>query len=55
MLDGPQSIAGVIIPTQDLGNIYRQWQELEQEMPFALCLGVDPAISMAAVIRCLPD
>lgn len=48
MLDGPQSIAGVIIPTQDLGNIYRQWQELGQEMPFALCLGVDPAISMAA-------
>ena len=48
MLDGPQTIAGVIIPTQDLGNIYRQWQAIGQEMPFALCLGVDPAITMVA-------
>lgn len=48
MLDGPRTIAGVVIPTQDFGKIYSQWQELGQDMPFALCLGVDPAITMAA-------
>lgn len=48
MLDGPQTIAGVVIPTQDFGKIYAQWKEIGEEMPFALCLGVDPAIAMIA-------
>lgn len=48
MLDGPQTIAGVVIPTQDFGKIYSQWKELGKDMPFALCLGVDPAITMVA-------
>lgn len=48
MLDGPQTIAGVVIPTQDLGKIYAEWKALGKEMPYALCLGVDPAISMIA-------
>ncbi len=48
MLDGPQTIAGVVIPTQDFGKIYSQWKERGEKMPFALCLGVDPAITMAA-------
>jgi len=48
MLDGPRTIAGVIIPTQDFGKIFSEWKELGQEMPFALCLGVDPAIAMIA-------
>lgn len=48
MLDGPRTIAGVVIPTQDFGKIYAQWKEIGEEMPFALCLGVDPAIAMIA-------
>lgn len=48
MLDGPQSIASVVIPTQDLGKIYESWQKIGKDMPMALCLGVDPAISMVA-------
>ena len=48
MLDGPQTIAGVVIPTQDFGKIYAQWKEIGEDMPFALCLGVDPAIAMIA-------
>lgn len=48
MLDGPQTIAGVVIPTQDFGKIYAEWKEIGEEMPFALCLGVDPAIAMIA-------
>ena len=48
MLDGPQSIASVVIPTQDLGKIYKQWQEKGEDMPLALCLGVDPAVAMIA-------
>ena len=48
MLDGPQTIAGVVIPTQDFGKIYAQWKAIGEEMPFALCLGVDPAIAMIA-------
>ncbi|MBE5098517.1 UbiD family decarboxylase [Priestia aryabhattai] len=48
MLDGPRTMAGVIIPSQDLGKIYRQWKEIDKEMPYALCLGVDPGIAMIA-------
>jgi len=48
MLDGPQTIAGVVIPTQDFGKIYAEWKKEGKEMPFALCLGVDPAIAMIA-------
>ena len=48
MLDGPQTIAGVVIPTQDFGKIYAEWKKIGKEMPFALCLGVDPAIAMIA-------
>ena len=48
MLDGPRTIAGVVIPTQDFGKIYARWKEIGKEMPFALCLGVDPAIAMIA-------
>ena len=39
---------GVVIPTQDFGKIYAEWKKIGKEMPFALCLGVDPAIAMIA-------
>ena len=48
MLDGPRPLAGVVIPPQEFGKIYAQWKEIGEEMPFALCLGVDPAIAMIA-------
>ena len=48
MLDGPRSLSGVIIPTQDLGKIYAEWKKIGKEMPYALCLGVDPGIAMIA-------
>lgn len=48
MLGGPRTIAGVVIPTQDFGKIYSQWKEIGEKMPFALCLGVDPAITMVS-------
>jgi len=48
MVDGPRSIAGVVIPTQDLGKIYAMWKKIGKQMPYALCLGVDPAIAMVA-------
>lgn len=54
MLDGPRSIAGVVIPTQDLGKIYSEWKKIGKDMPFALCLGVDPGIAMIAGYP-LPD
>ncbi|GIP29557.1 UbiD-like decarboxylase [Paenibacillus sp. J23TS9] len=54
MLHGKQTMAGVIVPSQHIGKIYEQWRALGQNMPFALCLGVDPAIAMIAGYP-LPD
>lgn len=54
MLDGPRSIAGVVIPTQDLGKIFNEWKKIGKDMPYALCLGVDPGITMIAGYP-LPD
>ena len=48
MLDGKSTISSVVIPTQDTGKIFKMWQEIGEDMPLALCLGVDPAIAMAA-------
>ncbi|MEK3779722.1 UbiD family decarboxylase [Paenibacillus sp. FSL R5-0810] len=54
MLEGPRSMAGVVIASQHLGKIYGEWKKEGKEMPFALCLGVDPGISMIAGYP-LPD
>ncbi|MBI6871128.1 UbiD family decarboxylase [Clostridium aciditolerans] len=54
MLDGPRSMAGVVIASQDIGKIYEEWNKIGKEMPFALCLGVDPGIAMIAGYP-LPD
>lgn len=48
MLDGPRTMAGVVIPSQHIGQIYEEWKTIGEEMPFALCLGVDPGIAMIA-------
>ncbi|MFC7393745.1 UbiD family decarboxylase [Scopulibacillus cellulosilyticus] len=54
MLDGPRTMAGVLVPSQHIGKIYREWKSIGKEMPFALCLGVDPGIAMIAGYP-LPD
>ncbi|WP_433617305.1 UbiD family decarboxylase [Paenibacillus cellulositrophicus] len=54
MLHGKRTMAGVIVPTQHIGKIYEQWKEIGQDMPYALCLGVDPGIAMIAGYP-LPD
>ena len=53
MLDGPQTIAGVVIPTQDFGKIYSQWKELGKghaRLPFAW--GWIPPLPWLPAIRC---
>jgi len=54
MLNGPRTMAGVVIASQHLGKIYNEWKKIGKEMPFALCLGVDPGIAMIAGYP-LPD
>lgn len=54
MLHGKRTMAGVIVPSQHIGKIYGQWKALGQQMPYALCLGVDPGIAMIAGYP-LPD
>ncbi|MEC0240113.1 UbiD family decarboxylase [Paenibacillus dokdonensis] len=54
MLHDKRTMAGVVVPSQHIGKIYEQWKALGQKMPFALCLGVDPGISMIAGYP-LPD
>lgn len=48
MLHGKRTMAGVIVPSQHIGKIYQQWKAIGQDMPYALCLGVDPGIAMIA-------
>lgn len=38
------TMTGLIIPAQDIGRIYRMWQQRGEPMPFALAQGVEPAI-----------
>lgn len=37
-------MAGIVAPTQHLGKIHAMWKALDKPMPFALALGVEPAI-----------
>ncbi|MBW4595661.1 MAG: UbiD family decarboxylase [Brasilonema angustatum HA4187-MV1] len=37
-------MAGIVAPAQHLGKIHAMWKELDKPMPFALALGVEPAI-----------
>jgi 4-hydroxy-3-polyprenylbenzoate decarboxylase len=38
------TMTGLIIPAQDIGRIFRMWQQRGEPMPFALAQGVEPAI-----------
>lgn len=47
LLDGKR-MSGIVNPFQHLGMIHKMWKEQGKDMPFALCLGVDPAISFVS-------
>lgn len=47
LLDGKR-MTGIVSPFQHLGMIHKMWKEQGKGMPFALCLGVDPAISLVS-------
>jgi 4-hydroxy-3-polyprenylbenzoate decarboxylase len=41
-------MTGLVVPTQHLGVIHSMWRKLGQDMPFAVAMGVEPAIPFAA-------
>jgi 4-hydroxy-3-polyprenylbenzoate decarboxylase len=47
LLDGKR-MSGIVSPFQHLGMIHKMWKEQGKDMPFALCLGVEPAISFVS-------
>lgn len=47
LVDG-RSMTGIVSPFQHLGKIHGMWTAQGQDMPFALCLGVEPAISFVS-------
>jgi UbiD family decarboxylase len=48
MLLDSKRMTGIVSPFQHLGMIHQMWKDLGKDMPFALCLGVDPAISFVS-------
>jgi len=53
MLEGPRTMAGSVIGAQgnfvqDFGTIYNEWKKIGKDMPYALVIGADPGIMMAA-------
>jgi 4-hydroxy-3-polyprenylbenzoate decarboxylase len=48
MLLDEKRMTGIVSPFQHLGMIHKMWKEQGKDMPFALCLGVDPAISFVS-------
>ena len=48
MLLDNKRMSGIVNPFQHLGMIHEMWKEQGKDMPFALCLGVEPAISFVS-------
>ncbi|WP_433667702.1 UbiD family decarboxylase [Nocardia sp. CA-136227] len=46
MLDARRA-TGTVMPFQHIGQIFAQWRELGQDMPFAIALGVEPMAMFA--------
>jgi len=44
---GGNRAVGVVAPFQHIGKIHALWKERGQDMPIALCLGVDPVVLFA--------
>lgn len=54
MVVDARRMSGIVAPSQHLGRIHAMWKALGQDMPFALALGVEPAIPFVAGMP-LPD
>jgi 4-hydroxy-3-polyprenylbenzoate decarboxylase len=48
MLVDSKRMTGIVNPFQHLGMIHGMWKEQGKDMPFAVCLGVEPAISFVS-------
>ncbi|QUQ72503.1 UbiD family decarboxylase [Kutzneria sp. CA-103260] len=48
MVTGPRSGVVSSVPVQHIGMIHESWRKIGQDMPFAVALGVDPALLYAA-------
>lgn len=49
--DGKRTMTGMVFPTQDIGILWKQWQELGQDMPFALVEGPEPGIPFVGAMN----
>jgi 4-hydroxy-3-polyprenylbenzoate decarboxylase len=43
MIADKKTLTGIIEPQQDIGKIYRKWEDSDEPMPFAIVIGPDPA------------
>ena len=41
-------MTGLVVPTQHLGVVHAMWRQRGEDMPFAIAMGVEPAIPFAA-------
>jgi 4-hydroxy-3-polyprenylbenzoate decarboxylase len=44
MITGKNTMTGIVHPLQHVGMVHKAWADIGQPMPFALALGVEPAI-----------
>jgi len=54
MIDGTNTMTGIVAPTKHLGMIHAMWQKLGLDTPFALALGAEPSIPVVCSMP-LPD
>jgi len=54
MIDGKNTMTGIVAPTKHLGVIHKMWKDLGLDTPFALALGVEPSIPVVCSMP-LPD
>lgn len=48
MLAGDRGGVGSVVPVQHIGMILEEWRKIGRDMPFAVAMGVDPALLYAA-------
>ncbi|HAU84029.1 MAG TPA: UbiD family decarboxylase [Lachnospiraceae bacterium] len=46
MLHDEKTLTGLVVPTQHIGMQFAQWKEKNQDMPFAIVIGTEPAIPL---------
>ena len=52
MIVGPRHMTGLWLPVQHNGMIHQMWKKEKQDMPWALALGVSPAVMTQAAAKC---